>query len=164
MWAGRLCRSAHLEQELRLAQQRDHALHGWASLLGALDLVDHHVRLVLLLLWQSLFHPIRDASDASLFGGVDVRGGLLSELDHRVGIELASDDERARSPRNVSDPEHVVRSEHPGHVGRLHHPAKRAILVSESASQLASVRGVATLDPGGTGDVASTTNMSADLH
>ena len=114
MWAGRLCRSAHLEQELRLAQQRDHALHGWASLLGALDLVDHHVRLVLLLLWQSLLHPIRDASDASLFGGVDVRGGLLSELDHHaVGIELASDDERARLPATCPTWSTVVRSEHP---------------------------------------------------
>lgn len=49
---------AHPEDNLRLAQQRDDTLHGWAALFTALDLVDHHVSGVPLLLWQSLLHPV----------------------------------------------------------------------------------------------------------
>ena len=49
---------AHPEDNLRLAQQRDDTLHGWAARLTALHLVDHHVSGVPLLLWQSLFHPV----------------------------------------------------------------------------------------------------------
>lgn len=49
---------AHPEDNLRLAQQRDDTLHGWAALFTALDLVDHHVSGVPLLFWQSLLHPV----------------------------------------------------------------------------------------------------------
>ena len=59
------------EDNLRLAQQRDDALYGWTAIFAALNLVDHHVRAVPLLLWQSLLHPIGDSPHCCSTGLVD---------------------------------------------------------------------------------------------
>ena len=80
-------RAEHLEDELRLAQQRDHTLHRRAPLLRALDLVDHHRRRLLLVLGQLTLDPVGDLPDgceSRFLLRVIVLGARLVEGDHQL--------------------------------------------------------------------------------
>ena len=89
---------AHPEDNLRLAQQRDDTLHGWAALFTALDLVDHHVSGVPLLLWQSLLHPV----------GHPPHGGSTG-LVHRMVARLERNHRRSGQGHRVLRPCNQVR-------------------------------------------------------
>ena len=97
---------AHPEDNLRLAQQRDDTLHGWAALFTALDLVDHHVSGVPLLLWQSLLHPVGHAPHGGSTGLVHRMVARLERYHRRSGRGAGCSDRATRQgegkPRNVS--------------------------------------------------------------
>eukprot|EP00964_Phaeocystis_antarctica_P160777 scaffold132632_cov78-Phaeocystis_antarctica.AAC.3 len=80
---------AHPEDDLRLAQQRNDTFHRWTAVFATLDLVDHHVSRVPLLLWQRLLHPVGDAPHGCSPGLVDGMPARL-ERNHawlRAGCE-----------------------------------------------------------------------------
>ena len=89
---------AHPEDNLWLAQQRDDTLHGWAALFTALNLVDHHMSGVPLLLWQSLLHPV----------GHPPHGGSTG-LVHRMVARLERNHRRSGQGHRVLRPCNRVR-------------------------------------------------------
>ena len=100
-------RAEHLEDELRLAEQRDHALHRRAPLLRALDLVDHDRSRVLLILWKLILHPVGDlpnACESRFLLRVIVLGARLVEIDHESAASAA--------PRALRRQHAAARQEH----------------------------------------------------
>ena len=97
---------AHPEDNLRLAQQRDDTLHGWAALFTALNLVDHHVSGVPLLLWQSLLHPVGHPPHGGSTGLVHRMVARLERNHRRSGREGRGCSDRAT---NAGEGEHTGR-------------------------------------------------------